>query len=258
MNSWRSSVLAVALGVQAAVAFQAPCLTSTSGHHVSIGLRSGVSTMSLTAVSRRAAILTGGVSFVSGLVYGTHPVFAAQPDLAIAEVVKAGVKKIATGGSQPIPADAQVVGIVDDGSSLAAAAKLGVAAAGATVVALKGSVEEMQAIYFKNDCNAAVVPNAKTLKDVMVGEGLNCNGCSYGGGQSPPSWFIVMDSNGKTDEELQNESELTGRICSKDTPGVCFQMGIAVPVYSRELLPKLKIISGDDRPPCTGRFEGIC
>jgi len=53
--------------------------------------------MSLTAVCRRAAILTGDVSFVSGLVYCTHPVFAVHSDLAIAEVVKAGVKKIATG-----------------------------------------------------------------------------------------------------------------------------------------------------------------
>ena len=42
------------------------------------------------------------------------------------------------------------------------------AAAGATVVALKGSVEEMQAIYFKNDCNAAVVPNVSVCVCVCV------------------------------------------------------------------------------------------
>ena len=42
------------------------------------------------------------------------------------------------------------------------------AAAGATVVALKGSVEEMQAIDFKNDCNAAVVPNVSVCVCVCV------------------------------------------------------------------------------------------
>lgn len=42
--------------------------------------------------------------------------------------------------------------------------------------------------------------------------------------QAPPTWIIVMDGKGKTDQELQAESELTGRICSKDSPGVCFQV----------------------------------
>jgi len=210
-------------------------------------------------LDRRRALFSGVL--LSGLAAGGTPgmaVAAAGPDLDVAEQVKAGVKKICTGGSQPIPPDALNVGVVDDGSPLIAAAKLGVAASGAKVVLLKGSVEEVQAAYEKGDCQALVVPSVAALKKVNSGQGLQCNGCSYGGGPAPPTWIIVMDSKGKTDLELQTECELTGRVCSKDSPGVCFQLGQAVAVYSYELLPKLKIETAADRPPCTGRFAGVC
>jgi hypothetical protein len=263
-----------ALVLAQAGAFQpAPALTlsTTAGHTASLGrrppaarglTRSLVMAAAITdrRLDRRRALFSAS-ALLSGLAAGRMPgtaVAAEGPDLDVAEQVKAGVKKICTGGSQPIPPDALSIGVVDDGSPLMAAAKLGVAASGAKVVKLKGSVQEVQAAYEKGDCQALVVPSVAALKKVNSGPGLQCNGCSYGGGPAPPTWIIVMDSKGKTDTELQTESELTGRECSKESPGVCFQIGQAVAVYSYELLPKLKIETAADRPPCTGRFEGVC
>jgi hypothetical protein len=78
-------------------------------------------------------------------------VFAAgpAPDLDMAQQVKDGVKKICTGGSQPIPPDALSIGVVDDGTPLMASAKVGVASSGARVVVLKGSAQEVQDAYRK-------------------------------------------------------------------------------------------------------------
>lgn len=137
------------MGVEA---FQTPnaLATPAEARRTTVGLRSGAVAVSMADANmgRRTAILSYG-ALLSGFAVGEMPAFAAGADrnLDVAQQVKDGVKKICTGGSQPIPPDALNVGIVDDGSALIAGAKLGVAASGAKVVILKGSAEAVQDAY---------------------------------------------------------------------------------------------------------------
>ena len=61
----------------------------------------------------------------------------------------------------------------------------------------------MQAQYRDAGCIVAVTMNAAAIKKVMSGEGLNCVQCGSDGGAAPPKFFLVMDSQGKSNKELQ-------------------------------------------------------
>ena len=42
---------------------------------------------------------------------------------------------------------------------------------------------------------------------------VECETCSYGGGNAPPKYFIVMDSKGMTNKEMSGEAGVAGWGC---------------------------------------------
>ena len=54
----------------------------------------------------------------------------------------------------------------------------------------------------------------------MSGSGLSCADCSLDGGEAPPRWFIVVQSKGRSNRQLQEEGGVTGRVESASNP-VC-------------------------------------
>ena len=157
---------------------------------------------------REMLAAAGGLALAN--IFAAPSFAAAVPEKTLkkAEEVKAAIKKIASYGSTgPLPTEDLVFAIIDDGSAseLVNAAFLGAASSGAKAVKLKynkkGGVagrEKTQAEYLEKDCVAVISPTVDPLNDLMQGTGLECNGCSYGGGGAPPKFFIILDDKGMT------------------------------------------------------------
>jgi len=223
-------------------------------------------------VDRRSMLLaSGGLALAS--LGSSAPASAAVSDaiLAKAEEVKAALKRINTAGSTgPLPLDEDfIIAVIDDGSPLVQAAFIGAASTGAKAVKLKydkkggkAGRKKTQEEYQSQGCLAVITPTVDPLFELMQGAGLECETCSYGGGNAPPKYFIVMDSKGMTNKEMSGEAGVAGWGCFDETlaivpgnifkqkPGqgkikTCGPYGIQVPVLALDTIPKLAIKEGD-------------
>jgi len=203
-------------------------------------------------VDRRKALAAIAVWQVAelGLWGAASPANAADDQ---AKLVEAALKKLCSVNPEKLPNfvcfDLKDLGvaIVDDGSPSAKAAAAAVKATGAVPILLKGDTKKMQETYrtfssepdgdFGIKASVAIVPNTKILKQVMAGNGLQCDNCGFGGGPTGPKWFLVLNSNGVADSDLQKEAEVSGRQCE---PSGCFQVGLSVPCYGLEAFGKKK------------------
>jgi hypothetical protein len=61
----------------------------------------------------------------------------------------------------------------------------------------------------------------------MSGSGLSCADCSLDGGEAPPRWFIVVQSKGRSNRQLQEEGGVTGRVESVSIP-VCVCVDVCI------------------------------
>jgi len=122
--------------------------------------------------------------------------------------------------------------------------------------------EATQAEYLNQECVVVISPTATPLSDLMQGTGLECSGCSYGGGGAPPKWFIVMDNKGKSNKDMAGEAGVTGWGCFDDTlalvPGNVFSQkpntgkikkcgpyGIQIPVFGVDTIASIEIKNGN-------------
>eukprot|EP00802_Teleaulax_amphioxeia_P023668 Tamp_24282.p1 GENE.Tamp_24282~~Tamp_24282.p1 ORF type:complete len:289 (+),score=65.98 Tamp_24282:57-869(+) len=230
---------------------------------------------------REMLAAAGGLALAN--IFAAPSFAAAVPEKTLkkAEEVKAAIKKIASYGSTgPLPTEDLVFAIIDDGSAseLVNAAFLGAASSGAKAVKLKynkkGGVagrEKTQAEYLAKDCVAVISPTVDPLNDLMQGTGLECNGCSYGGGGAPPKFFIILDDKGMTTQELSGEAGTTGWGCFDDklalVPGNVFKQkpntgkikkcgpyGIQIPVLS---LAQIEKIPTATKPVSLMSVEGV-
>jgi hypothetical protein len=126
-----------------------------------------------------------------------------------------------------------IIGVVDDGAPEMKAAMEGVRRAGSQVVVVPytGDAVRAQGAYKDGGCLAVIVKDVKQLKNLMdTGAGLECEGCSaVGSPTSPPRWIIVMNSEGKTSDQLEKEGGTTGKICDELPDGKKFCLQVAPP-----------------------------